>query len=166
MFYTDKIIIKRHFLFQELRKLLPGSACLATYICTSHVTISTNQIAFLRYQLQQVEFENVAYSMPKHCHSSFSLQNLFKGCHVLFLARLAGFVAVSNSSYVILIIKSGYCCRRVQQWDTRDICRQFPPNIIAHLKDECPSDALRAQNLAGGHFLGHEIHLVFVSLSI
>ena len=34
------------------------------------------------------------------------------------------------------------------------------------LKDECPVNALRAQNLAGGHFLGHEIRLVFVSLSI
>ena len=34
------------------------------------------------------------------------------------------------------------------------------------LKDECPGNALRAQNLAGGHFLGHEIRLVFVSLSI
>ena len=32
------------------------------------------------------------------------------------------------------------------------------------LKDECPVNALRAQNLAGGHFLGHEIR--FVSLSI
>ena len=31
---------------------------------------------------------------------------------------------------------------------------------------ECPVNALRAQNLAGGHFLGHEIRLVFVSLSI
>ena len=29
-----------------------------------------------------------------------------------------------------------------------------------------PVNALRAQNLAGGHFLGHEIRLVFVSLSI
>ena len=37
---------------------------------------------------------------------------------------------------------------------------------VKSLEDECPSDALRAQNLAGGHFLGHEIHLVFVSLSI
>ena len=35
-----------------------------------------------------------------------------------------------------------------------------------YLKDECPVNALRAQNLAGGHFLGHEIRLVFVSLSI
>ena len=34
------------------------------------------------------------------------------------------------------------------------------------LKDECPVNALRAQNLAGGHFVGHEIRLVFVSLSI
>ena len=34
------------------------------------------------------------------------------------------------------------------------------------LKDECPVNALRAQNLAGGHFLSHEIRLVFVSLSI
>ena len=34
------------------------------------------------------------------------------------------------------------------------------------LKDECPANALRAQNLAGGHFLGYEIRLVFVSLSI
>ena len=34
------------------------------------------------------------------------------------------------------------------------------------LKDECPVNALRAQNLAGGHVLGHEIRLVFVSLSI
>ena len=34
------------------------------------------------------------------------------------------------------------------------------------LKDECPVNALRAQNLAGGHFLGHEIRSVFVSLSI
>ena len=38
-------------------------------------------------------------------------------------------------------------------------------NIKGYLKDECPVNALRAQNLAGGHFLGHEIHLVFVSLS-
>ena len=28
------------------------------------------------------------------------------------------------------------------------------------LKDECPVNALRAQNLAGGHFLGHEIRLL------
>ena len=34
------------------------------------------------------------------------------------------------------------------------------------LKDECMVNALRAQNLAGGHFLGHEIRLVFVSLSV
>ena len=34
------------------------------------------------------------------------------------------------------------------------------------LKDECPVNALRAQNLAGGHFLGPEIRLVFISLSI
>ena len=34
------------------------------------------------------------------------------------------------------------------------------------LKDECRVNALRAQNLAGGHFLGHEIRLVFVSLSV
>ena len=34
------------------------------------------------------------------------------------------------------------------------------------LKDGCPVNALRAQNLAGGHFLGNEICLVFVSLSI
>ena len=34
------------------------------------------------------------------------------------------------------------------------------------LTDECPFNALRAQNLSGGHFLGHEIRLVFVSLSI
>ena len=34
------------------------------------------------------------------------------------------------------------------------------------LKDECSVNALRAQNLAGGHFLGHEIRLGFVSLSI
>ena len=31
------------------------------------------------------------------------------------------------------------------------------------LKDQCPVNASRAQNLAG-HFLGHEIRLVFVSL--
>ena len=37
---------------------------------------------------------------------------------------------------------------------------------VSILKDECPVDALRVQNLAGGHFLGHEIRLVFVSLSI
>ena len=29
-----------------------------------------------------------------------------------------------------------------------------------------PVNALRAQNLAGDHFLSHEIRLVFVSLSI
>ena len=34
------------------------------------------------------------------------------------------------------------------------------------IKDDCPVNALRAQNLAGGHFLVHEIRLVFVSLSI
>ena len=34
------------------------------------------------------------------------------------------------------------------------------------LKDECPVNALRTQNLPGGHFLGHEIRLVFVSLGI
>ena len=34
------------------------------------------------------------------------------------------------------------------------------------LKDECLVNALRAQNLAGGHFLGHEIRLVFVYLII
>ena len=28
--------------------------------------------------------------------------------------------------------------------------------FISLLKDECPVNALRAQNLAGGHFLGHE----------
>ena len=39
-------------------------------------------------------------------------------------------------------------------------------HIENDLKDECPVNALRAQNLAGGHFLGHEIRLVFVSLSI
>ena len=33
-------------------------------------------------------------------------------------------------------------------------------------KDECPVNALRAENLAGDHFLGYEIRLVFVSLSI
>ena len=33
------------------------------------------------------------------------------------------------------------------------------------LKDEGPVNALRTQNLAGGHFWGHEIRLVFVSLS-
>ena len=37
---------------------------------------------------------------------------------------------------------------------------------VANLKDECPVNALRDQNLAGGHLLGHEIRLVFVSLSI
>ena len=46
----------------------------------------------------------------------------------------------------------------------------FPPRvsvvITLCLKDECPVNALRAQNLAGGHFLGHEIRLVFVSLGI
>ena len=31
---------------------------------------------------------------------------------------------------------------------------------------KCLVNALRAQKLAGGHFLGHEIRLVFVSLSI
>ena len=30
----------------------------------------------------------------------------------------------------------------------------------------CPVNALRAQNLVSGHFLGHKIRLVFVSLSI
>ena len=34
------------------------------------------------------------------------------------------------------------------------------------LKNECPVNALRAQNLACGHILGHEIRLVLVSLSI
>ena len=34
------------------------------------------------------------------------------------------------------------------------------------LKDEYSVNALRVQNVAGGHFLGHEIRLVFVSLSI
>ena len=38
--------------------------------------------------------------------------------------------------------------------------------FVELLKDECPVNALRAQNLAGGHFLGHEIRLVFVFLSI
>ena len=43
--------------------------------------------------------------------------------------------------------------------------------VIGHkcrliLKDECPVNALRAQNLAGGHFLCHEFRLVFVSLSV
>ena len=33
--------------------------------------------------------------------------------------------------------------------------------FTVRLKDECPVNALRAQNLAGGHFLGHEIRLVF-----
>ena len=37
---------------------------------------------------------------------------------------------------------------------------------LMHLKDECPVNALRAQTLAGGHFLGREIRLLFVSLSI
>ena len=37
---------------------------------------------------------------------------------------------------------------------------------VCIIKDECPVNALRAQNLVGGHFLGHEIRLVFVSLSI
>ena len=31
---------------------------------------------------------------------------------------------------------------------------------FSRLKDECPVNALRAQNLADGHFLGHEIRLV------
>ena len=35
-----------------------------------------------------------------------------------------------------------------------------------YLKDECPVNALLAQNVAGGHFLGHEIRFVFVSLNI
>ena len=39
-------------------------------------------------------------------------------------------------------------------------------SFIFMLKDECPVNALRAQNLAGGYFLGHEIRLVFLSLSI
>ena len=38
--------------------------------------------------------------------------------------------------------------------------------IKAALKDECPVNTLRVQNLAGSHFLGHKIRFVFVSLSI
>ena len=37
---------------------------------------------------------------------------------------------------------------------------------VREFNDECPVNALRAQNLAGGYFLGHEIRLVFLSLSI
>ena len=35
--------------------------------------------------------------------------------------------------------------------------------LLKELKGECPVNALRAQNLDGGRFLGHEIRLVFVS---
>ena len=34
------------------------------------------------------------------------------------------------------------------------------------LKDECPVNALRAQNLAGGHFMGHEIPVWFLYPSV
>ena len=44
--------------------------------------------------------------------------------------------------------------------------RQKKLNGKSALKDEWLVNALRAQNLARGHFLGHEIRLVFVSLSI
>ena len=51
-------------------------------------------------------------------------------------------------------------------WTIYDLWYVIWATFFFNLKDECPVNALRAQNLAGGHFLGHEIRLDFVSLGI
>ena len=98
---------KNHFLFQELyRRLLPGCACLVTLLSTSHVTISTNQIAFF-----VTNYNNWSSGIRKiciiHCNCIILDWKSFLPCLDSWFCY-GKYMATVHSTY-------------------------FPPNIIAHL---------------------------------